>query len=66
MPVWFTVRTTGTHTGELKFGRASYAPTGAAIRGAPEACSYTFNEEGKARSHVGQGRGGVGGHWAGA
>lgn len=51
--VWFTVRTTGTHTGTLKFGRASYEATGRVIQGAPECCSYTFNEEGKVTSFTG-------------
>lgn len=43
----FTTRTTGTHTGTLKFGRAEYPATGRRIQGAPECCSYTFDEEGK-------------------
>ncbi|KAI7839161.1 hypothetical protein COHA_007051 [Chlorella ohadii] len=42
--VWFTIRTTGTHTGPFKFGRATYEATGATIQGPPECCSYTFNE----------------------
>ena len=42
--VWFTIRTTGTHKGPIKFGRATYEATGANIQGPPECCSYTFNE----------------------
>ena len=41
--VWFTIRTTGTHTGPFSFGRATYAATGNTIQGPPECCSYTFN-----------------------
>ena len=42
--VWFTIRTTGTHTGAFKFGRATYAATGSTITGPPECCSYTFDK----------------------
>ena len=48
------IRTTGTHTGALKFGRAEYAATGREIRGAPECCSYTFNADGKVESFTGE------------
>ena len=51
--MWFFIRTTGTHTGALKFGRAEYAATGREIRGAPECCSYTFNADGKVESFTG-------------
>ena len=44
--VWFTIRTTGTHTGAFKFGRATYAATGSTIQGPPECCSYTFDKVG--------------------
>jgi hypothetical protein len=43
--VWFTVRNTGTHLGELKFGSKSYPATGKEVKGAPECLSYTFNED---------------------
>jgi hypothetical protein len=51
--VWFTIRTTGTHTGPFKFGRATYDATGATIQGPPECCSYTFNEKGQVTSFTG-------------
>ncbi|EFN53430.1 hypothetical protein CHLNCDRAFT_136655 [Chlorella variabilis] len=51
--VWFTIRTSGTHTGPFSFGRATYPATGATIQGPPECCSYTFNEEGKVTSFTG-------------
>ena len=41
--VWFTIRTTGTHTGPFTFGRTSIPATGNTIQGPPECCSYTFN-----------------------
>ena len=43
--VWFTVRNTGTHTGELKFGSKSYPATGREIKGAPECLSYVFDTD---------------------
>lgn len=51
--VWFTIRTSGTHTGPFKFGSATYNATGATIQGPPECCSYTFNKEGKVTSFTG-------------
>jgi hypothetical protein len=51
--VWFTIRTSGTHTGPFKFGRATYEATGRTIQGPPECCSYTFNEAGKVTSFTG-------------
>lgn len=51
--VWFTIRTTGTHTGSLYFGNNEYKATGNAIRGAPECCSYVFDEEGKVKTFTG-------------
>jgi hypothetical protein len=51
--VWFTIRTTGTHLGTLKFGNSSYPATNKRVMGAPECCSYTFNEDGKVLSFTG-------------
>lgn len=51
--VWFTTRTTGTHTGTLKFAGKSYPATGNNIYGAPECLSYVFNEDGKVKSFTG-------------
>jgi hypothetical protein len=42
--VWFTIRNTGTHLGDLNFAGKTYPATGKAIQGAPECCSYTFND----------------------
>merc|ERR1712217_940812 len=44
--VWWFSRTTGTHTGVLKFGTA-YPPTGRAISLPPQAQSMLFKEDGK-------------------
>lgn len=51
--VWFTIRTTGTHLGTLKFGSSSYPATNKRVMGAPECCSYTFDEQGKVLSFTG-------------
>lgn len=51
--VWFTVRNTGTHTGELKFGSKSYPATGREIKGAPECLSYVFDHDLKVASFTG-------------
>ncbi|MEW5320308.1 MAG: hypothetical protein WDW38_011390 [Sanguina aurantia] len=51
--VWFTCRTTGTHTGALKFFKSQYRPTGKLVLGAPECMSYTFNAAGKCTSYTG-------------
>lgn len=51
--VWFTTRFTATHTGPLKFGNSTYEATGKTVQSAPEAISYTFNEEGKCTSYTG-------------
>lgn len=51
--VWFTTRTTGTHTGTLNFGPSKYEPTGKEYTSAPECLSYTFNKEGKVTSFTG-------------
>ena len=42
--VWFTIRNSGTHTGDLKFAGKTYEGTGKKIQGAPECCSYTFDD----------------------
>jgi hypothetical protein len=67
--VWFTIRTSGTHTGPFKFGRATYEATGRTIQGPPECCSYTFNEvsggdSGGLVPGLGGGGGGAGGDGA--
>ncbi|KAL4853143.1 hypothetical protein ACK3TF_005837 [Chlorella vulgaris] len=51
--VWFTIRTSGTHTGPFKFGKATYEATGVNIQGPPECCSYTFNSAGQVTSFTG-------------
>jgi hypothetical protein len=51
--VWFTIRNSGTHTGDLKFAGKTYKGTGKVIQGAPECCSYTFNSELKVTSFTG-------------
>lgn len=51
--VWFTTRTTATHTGPLKFGGSTYQPTGKVVYGAPECLSYTFDANGKCTSFTG-------------
>ncbi len=43
--VWFTIRNSGTHTGDLKFAGKTYVGEGKVIQGAPECCSYTFNDK---------------------
>jgi len=44
---WFFSRPTGTHTGPLKFGGSTIAPTNKHIETAPQASSMLFNEDGK-------------------
>lgn len=51
--VWFTVRATAKHTGELKFGDSTFPPSGRVVQGAPECLSFTFDESGKATSYTG-------------
>lgn len=51
--VWFTIRTTGTHTGTLRFGSKEYKATGKRVLGAPECCSYVFNADGKVQTFTG-------------
>ena len=52
--VWFTVRVTGTHDGDLKiFNKYTYKATGKEVYGAPEVFSITFNADGKATSVTG-------------
>lgn len=46
--VWFFSRPTGTHTGPLRFGGTTIAPTGKRIEAAPQASSMLFNEDGRA------------------
>jgi len=51
--VWYTIRTTGTHTGPLNFGSKRIEATHRVVRGAPECCSMTFNSDGKVTSFTG-------------
>jgi len=51
--VWFTIRTTATHSGTLKFGNNEYPATGKEVQGAPECLSYVFNDEGKVKTFTG-------------
>ena len=51
--VWFTIRTTGTHTGTLNFGSNSFAATGKDVLSPPECLSYVFNDEGKVKTFTG-------------
>lgn len=51
--VWFTIRTTGTHTGPLRFGSQKYEATGLPVRSPPECCSYVFNADGKVQTFTG-------------
>lgn len=51
--VWFTLRTTGTHTGTLKFGSKAFPATGKDVFSPPECCSYVFNEQGKVKTFTG-------------
>ena len=46
--VWFFGRAIGTHTGPLKFGPATIAPTGKSIHMAPQASSLLFQPDGLA------------------
>ena len=43
--VWFTIRNSGTHSGDLKFAGKTFPGTGKVIQGAPECCSYTFDDK---------------------
>ena len=51
--VWFTTRSTATHTGTLKFGSKAYPATGKIVYSPPECLSYTFNADGKVESFTG-------------
>eukprot|EP00884_Botryococcus_braunii_P020135 jgi/Botrbrau1/6805/Bobra.0153s0008.1 len=51
--VWFTTRTSCTHTGDLKFGIRVFKATNKVVLSAPECLSYVFNEEGKVTSFTG-------------
>jgi hypothetical protein len=51
--VWYTIRTTATHTGTLRFGRSEYKATGRQVLGAPECCSYCFDDAGKVVAFTG-------------
>jgi hypothetical protein len=51
--VWFTIRTTGTHTGTLKFGTNAFPATGKDVLSPPECLSYVFSEDGKVKTFTG-------------